>query len=518
MINQHHQRQSCPSEVRPSWPGRDFPLSWMVGFGLLIVGLRLPYIGHVLAWDEAWNLCALKSLAGGSSIFTIQFWRHPPIYLLLGRLLAPLSPGLDARMELLSLALNTCAILAFILVVSRLFGRWVALCCGLAYSVLPGTLFFDTWVKCDPVATLFGILSLLAYLKRKHWLTGLLLGLALLGKETAIFYVLPYLVMPFIFRYRQKRFAGIGIIYALGVGISVWWYLFLASTIGNFKGFFLGTSIEASGFASPWWYYAGQLPAVLGWPGLLLFSMGGVGLLCRPRCRSLSSRLLRPRLLPLVMILPAFLLLSLSNGKTPWMTMSLYPFLALVVSCGWLFCTRKLTNFFPFLAFLSRWRLGWLFSALFFLMILGIPGFGYLGKSGYIRLYEKIDHSGLALSRISYGLADEVNNLTRTGERLMIMPMLYRNGPLMPDPIFFWQLKVPLVVIRSTNNLPLDSRMFRAMVVQGKLDWVLMSPISGSDQETICLDLYTEQNPPMGYSLNNTVLLKVGDFWRSPGG
>lgn len=510
-------RQDSQSVGR--WPGRYFPVSWLVGLGLLIIALRLPYIGHVVSWDEAWNLCALKSLAGGGGEdFTLQFWRHPPTYLLLGRLLAPLRPGLDARMQLLSLALNVGAILAFVLLVSRLFGRQVALYTGLAYAVLPGALFFDTWIKHDPVATLFGILSLWAYFRRKNWLAGLLLGLAFLGKETAVYYAAAFLLLPFLLPYRQKKMAGLWLIYGLAAGVSCWWYLQMAAAGGNFLAMFLGSSFEASQFIEPWWYYLARLRMDLGPFGLILLVVGLLAL-CRKssgRNRPWLHHLLRPRLLPLTILVPVYLLLSLSKAKPAWMTLGLYPPLALIIGCGWLLVTKKLVGASRAFHLLSdRKRLsGPVLTGLLLLLLLGAPSLRFFGKEGYQSLYGDFSPVSLQLMQGSYHMAEALNSLAREGEKLLILPMIYRGGPHMPDPIFFWQLKVPLGISRVSTGTRIDYQMVRALIIKGKVDWLLMSPLQGSDQSVIYKELYNDENPPRSYILTRTVLLKVDSLWR----
>ncbi|HIL71898.1 MAG TPA: hypothetical protein EYG38_18860, partial [Verrucomicrobia bacterium] len=46
---------------------------------VLFVALRSEFIGHLLVWDEAMNLCTVQSFATqGSDDFSNWFWTHPP--------------------------------------------------------------------------------------------------------------------------------------------------------------------------------------------------------------------------------------------------------------------------------------------------------------------------------------------------------------------------------------------------------------------------------------------------------
>jgi len=501
------------------WPGRKFPVFWLVGLGLLTIALRLPYIGHVVSWDEAWNLCALKSLAGGGGVdFTLQFWRHPPTYLLMGRLLEPLRPGLDSRMQLLSLALNTAALLAFVVMVSRLFGRQIALYTGLAYAMMPGALFFDTWIKHDPVATLFGVLSLWAYYRRKNWLAGFMLGLAFLGKETAAFYAIPFSLLPFLLPYREKKLAGVCLIYGIAFGVSCWWYLQMAAATGNFLAMFSGSSVEASKFIEPWWFYLARLRMDLGLTGLILF-VAGLAVLFRKSVHRQQPRwrqLLRPRLMPLIIIGPVYFILALSKAKPGWMTVGIYPLLALLIGYGWLLLTNKLILSVRGLRLpLGLKRLpGLLITAPLLILIMGIPLLDFRGKVGYQALLNEFSPLSLKTMQPAYTMAEALNSMAKGGEKLVLMPMLYRGGPSMPDPIFFWQLKVPLDIIRINNSVKLDYQTLTTMLIQEKADWLLMSPLKGSDQGKIYQEFYDAENQLQGYTLPYTVLLKVAPLWR----
>ena len=69
--------------------------------------LRARFISHLLAWDEAMNLCSVRSFyAGGTDEFSGWFWRHPPLYTLLMTLCAPLKSGFAERVEFMTIGIG----------------------------------------------------------------------------------------------------------------------------------------------------------------------------------------------------------------------------------------------------------------------------------------------------------------------------------------------------------------------------------------------------------------------------
>ena len=112
-----------PEDSVSLYPGRSLPILWLFAIACLNIIARIPQLGHMLSWDEAWNLCALKSIASGAGLLAGQFWRHPPVYMELGFLFSPLRSGFEMRMEILSLMLGTGAILIFVSMISEFLGK-----------------------------------------------------------------------------------------------------------------------------------------------------------------------------------------------------------------------------------------------------------------------------------------------------------------------------------------------------------------------------------------------------------
>lgn len=489
-----------------AFPARNLPISWLAATGCLIILLRFPNLGHLLAWDEAWNLCALNSLAAGNKLFFEQFWRHPPIYMGLGFLLAPLKAGFALRMELLSLLLSTAGLLVFLAVVARLYGRRLALYTGIAYSLLPGAIFFDTWIKRDPAVTLFGSLALLAFINRKHRLSSLFLGLGLLSKETAIFYVLAIMAMASCRFFKGDSWQKVPPLVLPALLIAGGWYLFLSRGTGGFLAFFRGETVEAAGFSQSWFYYFSKLPDDLGWGGAALAVTGLLAIIPHRRCSTILGGIkacLHKRLLPLYLLLPGYLVLSLSSGKPPWMTIPFYPVLALLTALGWTYVFKRLT------AILRLQRAGIpaktlaMLSVLLLTTILGLQK----GSFAYAEYFKKIAAGQYELAATSYEMVAGVNELVRDGENLLILPMLYRNGPLLLDPIFTWNLTVSPAIHRSRE--PENYETLKQLLIDSNIQWLLMSPVKGSRQEKL-YDQLVNDLAPLGRYFSNGILIRIG--------
>ena len=113
--------------------------------------------------------------------------------------------------------------------------------------------------------------------------------------------------------------------------------------------------------------------------------------------------------------------------------------------------------------------------------------------------------------RSSYEMVQAVNSSVQDHEKLLLMPMLYRLGPTMPDPIFYWNLK-PINLLRITT-LDTGYDEFKNLIIQNRIHWVLMSPVDGSAQETIFRKTVAEIKAP-GYTLTAGALIRVDNFWQ----
>lgn len=495
-----------------SYSGRYLPFLWLFVIACLNLLIRIPHLGHKLSWDEAWNLCALKSVAGGATLLAGQFWRHPPVYMELGLLLAPLKPGFEIRMEVLSLVLSTGAILIFVSMISEFMGKRIGVFTGLAYSLLPGALFFDTWVKRDSVAALFSFLAVWAFLKKREKSAGIFLGLALLGKETALFYCGTIFLLALFMGGSRIWLKRMLISFFIAIMASCCWYLLMSKGGQGFARFFLGNSVEAAGFSESWWYYFAKLRHDLGLAGLALLCAGVLAVLPGRSFSlgrlSLVRELKRHAYLPLFLLLPGYAALSFSSGKPPWMTIVLYPALALLVGLGWASVMRCLALVMKRPAVHSLLRVDFFLPSMLLVLILGVQLAGF----DYNDYFVKIAPNQYKIVKTSEEVVSAVNDLVEDGDGLIIMPMYYRNHTTMPNPIFFWNLKVSPRIFRSQDPDSYDD--FRKAVIDNRIKWVLMSPLKGSRQEELVFELIENIDPVCRF-FSVGALVKVDSLWRS---
>jgi len=502
-----------PNHSRKPFPGRSLPLALLLTVVAVYCSLRLVHIGHPLAWDEAWILNAVKSLAeGGDASFQNQLWRHPPIYLGLGLLLAPLKPDFAQRMEMLSLILHTCAFLVFAIFTAQILGRRIALYASAAYAMLPGPIFYSTWIKRDSLVIFFCMLALWAFFKKRDLLAGVLLSLGFLSKESAVFYAISMLIMIPLLRPREslgKTF--IKILVPVFV-ISGWWYLFYGSGTQGHLLFFRGDSAETPLFANAWWYYFAKLKHDLGIPGLLIFAAGLISLL-HPKLwykkTILGTYLKKPRLLPIYILFPAYLILAISHGKPPWINIVLFPFLALVIGMGWQFLLKTAAD-------LCHGLLGrriTLHPALTVLLLISVLSLSLLHFS-YMGYLATMSPGTANVIHRSYRIAAAVNEAARANDKVLVMPMIIQPElKTQPDPIIFWQLK-PTLRIYRVPQLGLDFDRVKIIIETERINRLLIFPVEGSNQEKIVQRIIKDINPE-GLSIpGKTLVINVDGYWK----
>ncbi len=459
---------------------------------LLYIIPRFFQTGHLLAWDEAWNLCALRSLVEGHSIFSLQYWRHPPLYMELGRFLQPLLPGFAERMEILSIILSGAAMLVTVWLVQNILGKRTAVYSGIVWALMPGAIFFETWIKRDPVVALFGMLAWLLLFQKKYLPAGLSLGLAFLGKETAVFY-LPALALTVLAFRLPRRGAALFWLVVGPLIVAGWWYILMARGGDGFISFFLGESLEGRSFSQPGWYYLNKLALYLGWPGLILFLIGlcSAMLSCkRSKEADITGYL---QIMPLLFLFPALAVISLSVGKPAWMLIPLTPALAILCGQGW----RRVSGFLP--VPLSH-------LVLVLIMTAALSGFHYN------RYFKAMSPKQFEHVKISLKAAAMINDNVKDNQRLLVLPMLYRDGPWMLDPIMYWELRRGIKIIR-TLDMAIDYQKLNKFIKHKKIDWMIMSPVDGSDQLDVFNELVEEYNP-VGYLQDFVVLLETKSIWN----
>jgi len=315
---------------------------------VLVVFLRVFNLGHVLIYDEAWNINSMMDGAKGytaesQTSFFGNFYRHPPMYTGLGILYAKATgtgrDGLSVAMELMSLMFAALLVVAIFLCGRDWFGDTAALVAAFLFALAPAARVYDTFVKQESLTLLFLMLFLLFFFRSRYLVAGVFLGLAMLTKEIFVFVLLALLIFVLLSR-RRVRLIGYLKSVATGLVLSCWWYVFFSSTTGEFTNFFLGRSTESLNWRQPWYYYIKNLPHDLGWVFLFLVLTGVIAVgwsLKGTGQRALMGEDDGPRqngIFLVVWIALTYLLLSISLGKPPWMVYSVLPAFALLAGLG----------------------------------------------------------------------------------------------------------------------------------------------------------------------------------------
>lgn len=492
-----------PESLR--FPSRDIKAYHLFYIIILFLSVRLPLLSHFVSLDEAWILCSLKSIASGKQIYSEQFWRHPPLYMGLGLLLDPAGKGFEIRMELLSIMTWLISLIMFVKISSRIYGKNIALYTGIIYSLMPGAVFFDTWIKRDCLVALFGVVSYWACIKRKYWLCGLALGIAFLSKETAIFYLGASLLVIMIesnVSITKKAATTIKIFSAILI-LSGWWYFFMAQRNHAFLTFFTGSSDESGQFSMPWWYYFDKLTIDLGKTNFLFFIIGIISLLSilskKFRKNSTLKTVSKIRFYPLIIILFSYTIISLSSGKPPWITISTQLFIALFAAIGW-DTLIKYSN-------IVKWP-NWIYHYNFYpYIILTIITLLPHKNFNYPQFFNTMCPGLLQPTRISIQLADAINGITKENDRVLFLPDMNRGNSAALDPIIYWNLKESLhkfYGLKPANHIELVK-----LIKDHHINWISFSPASNSSQEQMILKLKDEFPSLSGIRVPGFFLLNV---------
>ena len=250
----------------------------------------------------------------------------------------------------------------------------------------------------------------------------------------------------------------------------------------------------------------------MGWAGLV-FMCAGVLTVLPGRSfflgrLSLVRKLKRNAYLPFFLLLPGYTALSFSSGKPPWMTIVLYPALALLAGLGWASVMRCLALVMKRPAVHSLLRVDLFLPSMLLVFTLGVQSAGF----DYNDYFVKIAPNQYKIVKTSEEVVSAVNDFVEDGDGLIIMPMYYRNHTTMPNPIFFWNLKVSPRIFRSQDPDSYDD--FRKAVIDNRIKWILMSPRKNSRQEELVLELIEDIDPVCRF-FSAGALVKVDSLWHA---
>ena len=307
------------------WARSHWDILALAAILVIALALRLKGFNHLLAFDEAWNVVTAEAGAAGKTgdFFFFNFYRHPPLYLSLSIPYCWALGSCASFMKVLSIVASLGAATSLFFLLRKHQDRVTAVLAAFFFAVVPVAVVFDTWVKQDSLAMLFGVLFLYAFLERRYYLSGLFLGLGFLSKEV-MFFVLLAVAVYALATYTREKMLGLGRAVVAGFMISVWWYVFFGNTSGDFIRFFLGTSPVNARFQQPLMYFAQRLPDDFGWI-TVVFMVGGVAAWAFRRVSGRGSKGGEEDviLLCLIWVISAIVVLTVSRGKPVWMIYSI---------------------------------------------------------------------------------------------------------------------------------------------------------------------------------------------------
>jgi hypothetical protein len=461
----------------------------LLGCVSLFVILRLCWVGHLLVWDEAMDVCTVRSfLAGVRDDFAGWFWRHPPLFCLLMMGTQPGQPGFPERVALLSIGIGVLNQLALFALCRKVFNRRVALWAALFFAVVPGGVFFDVWIKRDHPVVGLGLIAIWLLFSGRSLYAGLCLGVALLCKESAVFYALAANLLWMMKAGGQRRFRDFGALNLTALAVCGWWYLIVLPVVNvsgsGTAGLGIAVAIKNALFRGAgehvrvalgsdvnwnqsWTFYLAQWPVLIGPVGLLLAG-AGLGLLARQvqlarQEGESQAGNARQRLWPVALLVPNYLLLSLLSAKVPWVPMVLFP--------GWVALQAVAVERFG--AFLDSQKPGrhWAACGGFAVGIMCAIAMGstVVGRD-YEDLLRQVDEGQWRGARYSREAAELMNRVTRDGERALVTAFHYWQGiaPGHACPVFACYFKRDVAVLIRPFQRPF-SELVRDMRISAKV-------------------------------------------------
>lgn len=138
-----------------------YNLLFFIGI-FIFLAFRARWIGHILIWDEAMNLCCVQALkANIHNDFLYWIWRHPPTFNLITLALKPLHPYFAERVEISLVMISTLNLGILFLLNKKIYGKAITIASTFMLACMPTSMLFDVWVKRDEPSTTFGLLAIL---------------------------------------------------------------------------------------------------------------------------------------------------------------------------------------------------------------------------------------------------------------------------------------------------------------------------------------------------------------------
>jgi hypothetical protein len=468
---------------------------------VLFVAVRARWLGHLVTWDEAMNVCTTRSLASGSEDYYSRYlFRHPPMLNVLWLLLGPLQQGFVARAEWFAIAVNLAGLLAMVFLNAVAWGPRVALFSAACLALMPGSAYFSLWLKQDALVVPFGLAAMYLFLRRRHAWSGVLLGAAFLAKAMALYMALAVGVLWLLRPSAERRFRDLALVGTVTALVAGWWYVFLSPTVEHFLAFATGGEAarrQLELFSHPWHYFLGALTADLSLVGVLAALVGFVAMLAHHRQAPDPIRAW-----PVALLVPSYMLISLSTGKAPWFVIALYVAWATVQAVGIDAVLRRM----------EARGVGFRRAAPFVgAAVLAAQGLclAPLSFEGYMREQESRMWWSAAASR---EVAQTLNRVVGEDERVLITPMFYNGAIPYPCPIFVVYLKDVPVLVRPNT---LDAGQLVEIVRANRLHWAMVSAPPDTAAHDLVLPLArTHGLRPI--ALRGALLFRTSALWEKP--
>ncbi|MFH1878998.1 MAG: hypothetical protein ABH883_09355 [Candidatus Omnitrophota bacterium] len=400
---------------------------------IAFVLLRLRTVGHLLMWDEAWNILSLRAYINDAQgdPFYWYYRFHPPLYMFFAELLLPFRHGFDIRAELLSLFFSYCAFVVTYLLSARIGGWKLAWLTGIFLCFMPASTGYDTWIKRDGLAAALGYLAVFFVYRKKYFWCAAALSLSLLSKESGFFFLIAAVIL-ILASDEEKKIRSLLFICAVIFAAVSWWYIPLSRLTKNLSDFyFSGKIYGAMWSASPFYYLKKMIPD-LGVPMLFFFSAGFLYAFFL-----IIKKKQKKWLIPLSVLVPVYLIIStLFSTKTPWLSFSAGPASAIIAGGGALFLIKKAEKIRA---------LAVLVPVLLLLHVYTGISFSY---SGY---HKRTYPNGWPGADSSRSLAYFLNDNMKKDASLMIAPFAYWKMPVCPVFLFYWEAR-PVTLIKGDEK------------------------------------------------------------------
>lgn len=418
----------------------------------LFVLLRYRHIGHILMWDEAWNIMSLRTYLAGrtDSPYLWYYFFHPPLYMVFARMLFPLAEGFAERLCGLSLVFSYMTFVAVYLLAREIADRTYARLSVFLLSVIPASIAYDTWIKRDTLASFFGYLSLYFLYRKKHVWSALLLGLSLLSKETGLFFCTAYFLLVLVSG-EKSRFRNIVRTSVIIFIMTAWWYGPLSTFTEKIFSFYFSSATRSSlHTGNSFLYYSRKSLYDLGIPVLLLTLSGVIWTAYKWIFKKEKKWLYILSVPAIVYTLLSFVI----SSKAPWQVITALPGAAMLAGAGLYFLIT-----FPAHRYLLRPLAG----------IMTVLCLFQATTFSYEVFHKKTYPNGWPGAMASYKLAEYLNSAAETGARVLIPGFAYWKRPTCP--VFTYYLKDRQIVITDSN---FKSEALSPLIEQYDVSWIAL--------------------------------------------